>query len=478
MSPHHRLNDDQKKIKDFIKERCTSVMGSYDPAKNEPQLIMIEGGTGTGKSVLTAITLFELIHDTRDCEYNIKLIINHDEQKKVFSDIIKNRGLGNDVVYKPATFIHKYNTLSNDFPGLKDPVDIVFIDEAHLINTSRTQGYERYYDSHQLKEIMKRSKVTVIMFDEFQALEKDQYLGADYIQYLRDKAKKGGNYKNPLIKQLRMNCSEEQLNWIDSITGVSKDYIRVPGTVLPIPKTGSEGYEIKIFDTPEKLYKAIKEKAQAKDDTLQKEKEKDGLNINAGLSRLIATYDWNYTDKLPEEHGKMWMVTIGSFSMPWNYQYEKYIIDTDKPTSLRSIDDIKDDRIRDRMNHIINNNSYEHMNKVWKLPWQEQEHTIDEVGSTYTIQGFDLEYAGVILGQSVRYDRQNRRISFDIEKKKEHHDETWNAMTGSRSDIGDVGTVLLENELRVLLTRGTKGLYIYAEDDDLREALLNAQAEL
>ncbi|MFR8313475.1 MAG: DNA/RNA helicase domain-containing protein [Ruminococcus sp.] len=38
-----------------------------------------------------------------------------------------------------------------------------------------------------------------------------------------------------------------------------------------------------------------------------------------------------------------------------------------------------------------------------KLAWAEQKQTIGEVGSTFTIQGFDLNYAGVILGPSVKY---------------------------------------------------------------------------
>ena len=37
------------------------------------------------------------------------------------------------------------------------------------------------------------------------------------------------------------------------------------------------------------------------------------------------------------------------------------------------------------------------------LAWAEQPQTINEVGSTFTIQGFDLNYAGVILGPSVKY---------------------------------------------------------------------------
>lgn len=40
-------------------------------------------------------------------------------------------------------------------------------------------------------------------------------------------------------------------------------------------------------------------------------------------------------------------------------------------------------------------------------PWSERCDTIDEVGSVYTIQGFDLNYAGVILGRSIGYDAAN-----------------------------------------------------------------------
>lgn len=48
---------------------------------------------------------------------------------------------------------------------------------------------------------------------------------------------------------------------------------------------------------------------------------------------------------------------------------------------------------------------------IKNLSWAEQSHTIDEVGSTFSIQGFDLNYAGVILGPSVKY--RNGKIIFD-----------------------------------------------------------------
>ena len=51
-----------------------------------------------------------------------------------------------------------------------------------------------------------------------------------------------------------------------------------------------------------------------------------------------------------------------------------------------------------------------------KLSWIEQPQTIGEVGSTFTVQGFDLNYAGVIIGPSVKY--RDGKIMFDISASK------------------------------------------------------------
>ena len=54
--------------------------------------------------------------------------------------------------------------------------------------------------------------------------------------------------------------------------------------------------------------------------------------------------------------------------------------------------------------------------KYKKLSWAEQPHTINEAGSTYTVQGFDLNYVGVIIGPSVKY--RNGRIVFDKDESE------------------------------------------------------------
>ena len=49
--------------------------------------------------------------------------------------------------------------------------------------------------------------------------------------------------------------------------------------------------------------------------------------------------------------------------------------------------------------------------KYSDLSWAEQPHTIHEIGSTYTVQGFDLNHVGVVIGPSVKY--RDGKVIFD-----------------------------------------------------------------
>jgi hypothetical protein len=194
----------------------------------------------------------------------------------------------------------------------------------------------------------------------------------------------------------------------------------------------SNKYEVCVFNTPAELHDAIKSKA-AKDETQ--------------LSRVIATYDWKYINgKFAPATQKYWQVDINGWTLPWNEQL--YHVDI-KPT--------------------LNNRQ---KRRYDALDWAEKDYTINEAGSTFTIQGFDLAYSGVILGPSVRYDKAARRIWFDESLR------AWDNMIGNRTlqdgTIVNVTNTISQHELRVLMTRGTSGLYIYACDDDLRDALKNA----
>lgn len=105
-----------------------------------------------------------------------------------------------------------------------------------------------------------------------------------------------------------------------------------------------------------------------------------------------------------------------------------------------------------------------------KLPWAERPDTIDEVGSVYTIQGFDLNYAGVILGPSLSYDAQTDSIRVDPARYEDS--AAFQGQSGIVAPQMAKERIIL-NALNVLLTRGMKGLYLYAHDPALRERLRN-----
>ncbi|GHP14515.1 hypothetical protein YK48G_19400 [Lentilactobacillus fungorum] len=102
-------------------------------------------------------------------------------------------------------------------------------------------------------------------------------------------------------------------------------------------------------------------------------------------------------------------------------------------------------------------------------PWAEQPQTINEVGSIYTVQGFDLNYIGIIIGPPF-YLTSDHRLGVDpskvtdVEIFKHRADMDEKAFEQSKE-------VLLRNSLNVLLRRGIKGMYLHAHDQKLEAYL-------
>lgn len=410
-SPLHKLTKDQLDAQALIIEKVQETLLSNE--KN--QLIFIEGSAGTGKTVLNSSTFYEImcnytniyeVFPNKMSRKKIKccLVVNHDEQLVVYNQIMNKLGLTDEygqLVFKPTSFIN--NNSDNDL------VDIVFVDEAHLL---LTQGKMSYRGNNQLQDILDRARVVVAMFDSKQILTIEEYKSEEDIEKYRSESKIKNNYIN-LTEQLRMKIDKKTMEWLNEFID--------DGIIEKIPKTSSK-YEIKIFETPKELEIAIKQKAG---------------NDKYKLSRIIATYDWPYIAGKNPELGDFWEVTIGNWHKPWNRELTKKMTRYEKK-------------------------------EIASLSWAEQPQTINEVGSTFTVQGFDLNYAGVIIGPSVKY--RDGKIIFDSTVSCNHKATQYRTMPdGSRKKFGDI---FLRNELNVLMKRGINGLYIYACDEELRKKLL------
>lgn len=404
-SPFHELTKDQKWAKKVILEKVQEALKQ----NRQGQIVFVSGGTGTGKTVLNSNLFYDLCtHYRGENGERLKcyLLVNHDQQLIVYDQIAKKLNLEREekpVVYKPTVYLNRHEE--------NDLADVILVDEAHLL---WTQGKQDYQGKNQLLDIQKRAKVVVVMFDIDQILRTEQYWEDSLLQDLENQARANDSYIE-LKEQLRIRAGKKTIEWIHKFTKEQR--------IVKIPKDG-EGYEIKIFDTPSQLQKEIADKAR---------------DEKSGLSRMVATFDWDYKDKKkPDQMRKYWEVSIGEWKMPWNKQ-------------------IPADPKKRRKNK--------------KLSWAEQEQTINEVGSTFTVQGFDLNYVGVILGPSVKY--RDGKIVFDPQcSKNEKATRNRTLSDGTKQKFGET---FIKNEVNVLMTRGVDGLYIYAQDPKLREALKKAK---
>jgi len=104
-----------------------------------------------------------------------------------------------------------------------------------------------------------------------------------------------------------------------------------------------------------------------------------------------------------------------------------------------------------------------------QVDWIASPGSLEEVGSIHTVQGYDLNYAGVIIGPDLRFDPEQKELIFDSKSYFDTKGKENNALEKKLTDEDLLQYVT--NIYAVLLTRGIRGTYVYAVDPYLREYL-------
>ena len=146
------------------------------------------------------------------------------------------------------------------------------------------------------------------------------------------------------------------------------------------------------------------------------------LDEEHGLSRLLAGYAWEYKTKTKPE---LYDIELEGIKLRWNQTVTDWV---SSPTSPQ------------------------------------------EVGSIHTIQGYDLNYAGVIIGNDVGYDPVLKRMFLRRDNYFDKKGKENNPVLGIEYSDYDVLHFVL-NIYKVLLTRGIRGTFVYVCDPELREFL-------
>ncbi len=244
-------------------------------------VIIIKGGPGTGKSVISVNLLGALLKD---------------EQKAVF--VAPNAAFRDVMVERLARENTKIRLRdlfmgSGGFLDLKaNFYDIIIVDEAHRLKDGSAY---RYRGENQVEDIVQAGHTTIFFVDDNQRIRPEDIGSVDEIRRVA-KRHKADVHEFELDAQYRCAGAEGFVNWLDHLFQL-RETANYDGW-------DNKDFEFRIFDNPKVLHQAIREKSR-----------------NGFASRMLAGYAWKWTsEEKGNSNGEVEDVTIPEFgfSMPWN----------------------------------------------------------------------------------------------------------------------------------------------------------------
>ncbi len=310
------LLDEQLVIYDKV--LSSAKFGTDEKQKN---IIVVKGGPGTGKSVIAINLLADLLLKGYSTHYATG--------SKAFTETLRSKiGTRGSAQFK---YFNSYvNATSNQ-------IDVLVADEAHRIReTSNGRFTKKVLRSTkpQIEELINVAQTCVFFIDDNQIVRPGEIGSTEYIKLYAEKLDaKYSEYE--LEAQFRCNGSDAFVNWINNTLNIK----RTANVIWDL----HEEFEFKIFDDPNSLYQAIKERNTEKPNS----------------ARLTAGFCWPWS--APRSDGSLVDdVVIGNFKMPW-----------------------------------------EKKDKFWE--WATNESGMNQMGTVYTAQGFEFDYIGVIIGPDLAY---------------------------------------------------------------------------
>lgn len=416
-SPFKTLTDQQYNIQYELIKRI-----SYSIEKEKQQFLLVKGGAGTGKSVL-AISIIKYLSDILCNDYNPFTDEINDDEDNLRNDYVLNKVLIDNKnkinrialvepvpafrdtiksVFKKQKLLKNIKVINPSDIVKQEPFDIVIVDEAH-----RLKQKKKLVDNKSFNENCARLNMDPLTSTELDWIKaKTKY--SCILFYDENQKVKISDIDSSKLKELEENNVKENIFVISNQLRLKagSEYIELWKKIFNnepldnIEIQNANQYKFKIYDHCEDMVNQI-----ISDDE------------NFGLSRVVSglTHKWK--------------------------------------VKMR---DNKKEKDRD-FDFIIDGKVYK-----WNTDKRKQIQR-DEIGCVYTCQGFDFNYAGVIIGKDVTYNKENKKIEFNVDNLQD---------TNSKQK-DDIETTIqnIKNQYLVLLTRGISGTYLFIEDENLKEYL-------
>lgn len=414
-----RLLDEQKTAYFAIRHAVQIAKDS-----DEKRVFVVRGGPGTGKSVLAIQLLADAARQRWACA--------HATGSKAFQTVLQGRTQEfaldlikqiHGVRTKKALPVKELFTTFAEVAKLgsraPDRLDLAICDEAHRLWEFRRKKYpngkvEWLSEVSMIDEVIAASRVTVFFLDDHQSVRAGE-IGRSSLILDRAKALGLAYEVHDLDAQFRCAGSTSYIHWVDGLLDFRAG--------LDLEWQADRVYTARIWDQMPAMDAHLRRQAEL-----------------GHRCRLVAGYCWRWSklDGLGQQPHDLvdrrfagwtgaWIHKTGKDLAPLDHQYYKWATDDD---------------------------AYE------------------QVGSIYSVQGFEFDHIGVIWGEDLVWRRDRWVAQIDRNKDGAFKKELRNS--------GGDAVAKLRNVYRVLLTRGMQSTHLFILDDETREhvrACLSARSE-
>jgi DUF2075 family protein len=242
----------------------------------QKRVLIVDGGPGTGKTVVAINILAELIQHDMLAQY----VSKNRAPREVYKQKLRGDKLVKEIEHLFTGAGSYVETEANAFQAL-------VADEAHRLNEEST-FFGR--GENQIMEIINAAQFSVFFIDESQRIHIDDIGSKAEIR--KHASNLGAEIEElTLESQFRCNGSKGYLAWLDDVLEIR-------------PTANADGfdldYDLRMYDEPQELHEAIATK-----------------NEQTRLSRVVAGYCWEW-EKEGRADPDHYDIQIGDYERSWN----------------------------------------------------------------------------------------------------------------------------------------------------------------
>ena len=284
--------DDQKVVYETALEFATRANQTKSAGK---QVLLVEGGPGTGKSVVAINLMVELIKRGLVAQY----VTRNTAPREVFEAKLQGS-------FKKTQITNLFKGAGSYIDEPTQPLGALIVDEAHRL--SLKSGRFGNLGENQVKEIIRAANSSIFFLDEDQRVILNDV--GDREEIKKWSQEYGATLREiKLESQFRCNGSDGYLSWINNVLQIRE--------TANMTLDGID-YDFRVLDSPNELRQSILEKH---DENFQ--------------ARMVAGYCWDWVSKKDPTQMDVVLPEF-DFAMQWNLNSDgsTWII---KPDSISEI---------------------------------------------------------------------------------------------------------------------------------------------